>query len=110
MLLFDKEKTQQAKHTLVRLLRIIMYKKGITLDDYTKCHNRYSKTYHVPTKESQSDKSNHFKTLNKVTGITFQKLHHILVSIFRFDIVRFSITLRDLETGEISVYHSDDEI
>lgn len=108
--IFNKEKVGYAKHPLVRLLRLILYRKNITFDDFTRCHNRYAKIYGVSPKDANSDKGNHLKTMQKVTGITFQKMHHILVSIFRLEIIRFSITIRDPNTNEVITYNSDDDI
>ena len=106
-LLFDKEAVQRAKSPLARLIRIILHKEGMTLDDFTASFNRYAKITGMTAKTSNTEKSNYFKALYK-DSMTFHMLSFILISILRWEIVKFSITIK---RNDVEVTYSNiDEV
>lgn len=108
-LIFDKEAVEEVKHPLVRLLRLVLFKNNITLDDYLTAFNRHAKFMSMSTKDLNSERTNNLKALNRFDRVTFQKFHQILVTIFRFELIEFSVTFRKPD-GQQVTYSSNDPV
>ena len=108
--IFTRDDVKHAHHQLVRLLRLIIYKRKLTFNDYTRFHNLYAHSIGMSVKDASTDRSNHWKTLLKLQGISFHKFIHIVTMIFKDDIIRFSITTRNPTTGLETTYNSDDPV
>jgi len=107
---FDYTTVRTTHDMLVRLLRIIFYRRKITVDDFVRYHSEYWIRWNrgdalIP---ESIDRNNQRRTILN-DKITWGKFRFVISDLLRLDIKCISITVRD-SNGELVVYSSDDEI
>jgi len=107
---FDYATVMETKDTLVRLLRIIFYKRGITTQDFVRLHGDYwSRWNRDDERVSEATHRNNQRRATLNDKISWAKFVYVILELLRLDIVRVSVTLRDRD-GIETVYASDDVI
>jgi hypothetical protein len=110
MLMFDKSQVEAATHPLVRILRHIFYKKKITLDNFSTLYAQHGKRLGLAPHVTNTNRNNARKALNHVEKITFVLFRYILYNVLHEEVVEFSVTIKNLETGELVTYKNTDPI
>lgn len=109
-LMFEIDDIKSVRDHLVKLMRIIFYKRKITQDDFVEKHTAYFNRTNLPPFFLNHDKNNLRRTLNDPEKLTFKRMLHVLANILYLDIIRVSITVKDPTTGDEVTYSSDDKV
>ena len=109
-LMFDKESVGAATHPLARLLRLIFFRKKITLDDFSALYAQYgqrvgSSVYHTTTRCANARRA-----LLDPDNLTYERFRRELYNILRLEVVEIAVTIRDEKTGQLITYKSTDPI
>jgi len=105
--IFDRAAVNRVRDPMRRLFRLILYRKKITTDDFVRMHSQHAKRLGQSTKTINSDRQNYRKAVNSEGEMTFNRFQFFLTEIFRFNIIRFSITVGN-EDGTETTYSSDE--
>lgn len=106
--MFDKKDVDEATHPLAKLLRMIFYKRNITLDKFSGLFAAHGKRLGISNSEVATMRENQRKAILK-DHITFQTFSVILYNILHLDIVDIAITFKD-DDGNIVTYKNTDEV
>ena len=119
-LMFDKTSVTDAvdcpyaktipDHMLIRLLRLIFYRKKITLEDFSRLYQQYGHRLSWCQDEIRIDSNNDRRALASSNKLTIFLFIRILLNVIRMDIESFEITCHDLDTGERITYNSSDQV
>lgn len=109
-LMFDKDKVNETHHPLVRLIRLIFYKRKITLSIFSTLYAQHGRILGIHSDMTNTNRNNMRKALNRVDSLTFVSFKHLINDILRLEIMEFSVTVKDHETGETITYGSNDKI
>lgn len=110
MQFIDKDLLSRTRDHLTRLIQLILYRRGVTNDEYVHAHTEHWRRYNSGKDASMAaGNRTHLRKILTHPGanVTWKMFNHALL-VFRFDIVRISVTIRDQRTGELTTYHSDD--
>ena len=107
MLMFTKKTVNETYDHLTRLLRLVMYHNGVTLDNYAQMYSDHASRVSKKPETIQSGCTNEKRTLFG-NSITSQKFFFNIQDILRFRIVRISLTVKDPYSEVEYVYHSDE--
>ena len=108
-LMFDKSKVEEFSHPLVRLLRLIFYKKKVTLDDFSSKYAQHGKILGLHPSITNTNRNNARKALQLET-MTWDFFSKTLHNILRLNIVDFSVTVQDTDTGKLTTYKFTDKV
>ena len=109
-LMFDKQAVEQSTHVLVRLFRLIFYKRRITLDDFSARYVQYGNRIGMSKYRIGTHRVNDRRALCSLDKITYTLFSKILLNILRLDIVEVAVTIKDTKTGELTTYRSTDPV
>lgn len=108
-LMFDKKDVDASMHPLVRLLRLIFYKRNITIDKFYTLFSEHGKRLGRSVGENNIQRNNMLKVLNKNhDSMTWWFFCYILFSVLCINIEEVKISFRT-ESGETIVVGSNDE-
>lgn len=109
-LMFDKQAVEKSTHVLVRLFRLIFYKRKITLDDFSARYVQYGNRIGMSKYRMGTHRVNDRRALSNLDNITYTLFSRILLNILRLDVVEVAVTIRDTKTGELTTYRSTDPV
>ena len=109
-LVFTKEKVNQTRLPLVRLLRIIFYKLKVTNDDLIRMHMRYWSRTRPGDHTAVTHRNNLRRRIDDDMSLTWKAFHFVLNDIMRLSVVRISVTVIDPDTNEEVIYNSDEVV
>jgi hypothetical protein len=103
---FTKQDVNHARDPLVRLLRIIFFRCGITHDIFNRRHYDYFQRERLDEKTLTTHRNNLRRRLAETDKLTFRAFRFVLTDILRKDIERIRVDLKDRATGELTTYDS----
>jgi hypothetical protein len=107
-LMFDKESVEEAGHPLARLLRLIFYRKGVSLDDFSTLWAEHGHRLDLNAQMTNTYRNNARKTMSR-NEMTFRFFHYILLNILHLEVEEIRVVVRN-EKGERVVLGSKDPI
>ena len=105
--IFDKRAVNATRDALRRLFRLILYKHKISDDDFVRMHTTLERKLGRPTEIINSNRQNYRKAIKSDGEMTFNRFMFFLSEIFRFNIIRISVTIKNPD-GTETTYHSDE--
>lgn len=108
--MFNKDDISLACTPLVRLLRIIFVRRGVTHDDFVQKHIDYFNRVGLPSTQLNYDKNNLRRTLDDPEKLSYKMFMHVIMNILHADVVEYSVVLKDPVTGVEEKYSSNDKI
>lgn len=108
-LMFDKSSVEEATHPLVRLLRLIIFKKKMSLDDFSALYAEHGRRLGHSTQVTNTNRNNARKAMSRPDDMTFRFFHYIALNILRLDIESISVVVRT-ESGDRIVISSTDPV
>lgn len=95
---------------LVRLLRLLFYKKRITLDEFFCLYQKHGSALKWSPDEIRMKHNNDRTTIASPSKLTMFMFMRIVYSILREDVVSMSVVLRDPTTGRCDTFSSSDPV
>jgi hypothetical protein len=97
-------------YMLIRLLRLIFYRKRITLEEFSRLYQQYGQRLNWRQDEIRVDNNNDRRALASPTRLTIFLFTRILLNVIRLDIEDFEIVARDTVTGERVTFGSNERV
>lgn len=98
-LMFTKKDVENTTHTLMKMLRHILYTKKITLKSFIEMHNAYMKSINTSPKDANYKKGNLLKVIFKKDEITIKLFEYILINILQMNITKMTYDFFDADGG-----------
>ena len=109
-LLFSKKDVEAAGHPLVRIMRLICYRKKITIDRFSTLYAEHGVRLGRQKDINDNYRNNARKALNpEHDDMTWRFFHYIMVNVLRVDIVELKIVVRS-DSGELTTIGSNDPV
>lgn len=106
MRIFSREETNLSKDPLVRLLRLILWHRGVTVDDFNESFSRWHRVdMGYPPAKTTLSRSNHRRRLLDIEKMTFPTFQRLLNGIFRLNVKRVAVVIEDDDGQEITYHH-----
>ncbi len=106
MRIFEKDQVNSATKPLNRLLRLIVYHRGVTVDHFTHLFSRWHvRQMGMPEAMTSIARSNHRRRLLEIEKMSWQTFQRLLQGIFCLPISRFSVTVVNNDGSETE-YHT----
>ena len=107
-LMFDRRSVSKVHTHLARLLRLIMYRNKVTMDQYASYYHDHASSVGKDHARTTSGLTNERKAL-EAPNISIQKFM-LNLRILKFNIVRISVTVKAPYSDKEITYHSDEEL
>jgi len=114
-LMFSKQDVEAAAHPLVRLLRLIFFRFGITLDKFTALYADHGRRMREDPAVTSQNRNNTRRSLEAGRNqnnmqLTWKLFYFITTSILRLEIEEIRVVIRDPSTGKQIEIGSNDPV
>ena len=107
---FGAQDVRTARDPLVQLLRVIIFRRNISTNDFVQLHSEYWKIWNrADVVENESTHRNNQRRALLESFVSWKKFWWFLSDLLRLEVVRLSITVQD-KKGEEITYSSDDPV
>ena len=114
-LMFSKRDVDAAGHPLVRLLRLIFYRRGVTLERFNALYSEHGARMRETPNVTSMNRANTRKALEADKSLnnsqmTWRLFYYVLTSILRLNIREVRVVLHDPVSGQVVVIGSHDPV
>lgn len=106
-LMFSKSDVEAVVNPLIRLLRLIFYRKGITLDDFAARCAEHGQRLGMTSNDLNIHRNNLRKPLKKTDEMTWRFFYYMMLNILCLKIVDVRLIFRDADGNLVEIGSSD---
>jgi len=100
-LLFSTDEVNEPTNPLVRIIRALFYREGVTINKFVDIFARYWQRERRDPNKLAGQRHNTLRTLQKVDQVSWRAFEGAVLRIFRMEMIDVTVTLRKNDTGEI---------